>query len=159
MRHTGAYYIKEGFNSRQVIQAARDHLRGIKFDTIVATGVSGMIVAPVLAYSLRKNLLVVRKQNDGSHSGSLLEGFYGKRLLLVDDFMDSGKTVDRVFKQLFFGLSDVKLVGAYMYRALPVDLPNKVDPHKYGRFYPVEFFNGKDFLQESAQAFILRSIG
>lgn len=158
MQHTGTYYLKSGFDRPALISSATEYLRDVDFDTIVATGVSGLIAAPVLAHVMDKHLLVVRKKGDGSHSSHRLEGRYGSRALLVDDFMDTGATVDRVLDALFHGPVGLKFAGAYMYRALSEGYLHNPAVSKFGRFYSPEFFKDANFLRESSQAYILRSL-
>jgi adenine/guanine phosphoribosyltransferase-like PRPP-binding protein len=73
------------------------------FDSIVATGMSGMSVAPIVAFVLKKQLVVVRKTTDGTHSCDLVEKDHKKgirRYVIIDDFVSSGDTVNRVYRQL-----------------------------------------------------------
>lgn len=72
-----------------------------RFDTIVATGVSGMAVAFPLAVALRKRVAILRKRGDDSHSFN--DGDWqgrtdvrGRNCLWVDDFMCSGETQQRI---------------------------------------------------------------
>lgn len=78
---------------------------GVKYDTIVGRGSSGMLIVPVLARILRKKFLVVRKDEEvaSSHStGSRVLGDLGKRWIFVDDFCSSGKT----FRETRRGVED-----------------------------------------------------
>lgn len=105
MRHTRrartlrnhAEYFSRAFDQDQLVKDARRALAGTDFDTFVGTGLSGTIVAPVLAYALHKNFMIIRKDDDEStHSPSTSEGTLGKRWIFVDDFIGSGKTRERV---------------------------------------------------------------
>jgi hypothetical protein len=85
------------------------------------TGVSGTLVAPPLALALNKGMIVVRKE--GSHSKQKVEGLMGDglRYLIVDDFMESGETVERIIyeiKQRFHAkkFEEPTCVGIVMYR-------------------------------------------
>jgi adenine/guanine phosphoribosyltransferase-like PRPP-binding protein len=76
----------------------------MEFDTIVCTGVSGVLFASPLALLMGKNLVVVRKQRDASHSSNKIEANckpkeVGK-WLFVDDLVDSGATRTRVIKAI-----------------------------------------------------------
>lgn len=66
----------------------------IQFDTIVYTGISGALIAIPLAVSMEKKLCAVRKEN--SHSPYSLEGELGRRILIIDDQIDSGGTLRKI---------------------------------------------------------------
>lgn len=105
---------------RKVLAQARLHLDPQNYDTLVGTGLSGAILIPRLAGSLRKNWLMVRKPGDGSHSFSLAEGTLGSRWVFVDDLIDSGTTFDRVTDAVKDICESRKhkttFVGAYLYQ-------------------------------------------
>ena len=67
-------------------------LNAPEFDTFVVRGMSGAIAGGILARSLKKNLYVVRKENDGSHDSNRTFGIMGQRWLFLDDFVSSGRT-------------------------------------------------------------------
>lgn len=92
---------------RDTVRTLRPHADS--FDTIVAQGVSGLIVASPVALILKKELAVVRKDNDGSrqhrlHQGDkatvLSEKSLRKRVLFVDDCIASGRTQKRVLAKV-----------------------------------------------------------
>ena len=85
-------------NLTPMIEAIRKELHGVKYDTIVVTGSSGMLVGPVIARALRKKLLVVRKpeEYESSHSSAKLLGELGERWIFLDDFVSGGATFRRV---------------------------------------------------------------
>lgn len=90
---TRTAYMEEAHNSNRVIaKAARRCLGNVDFDTMVGTGLSGSLIIPRLAEMLKKNWLIVRKENDGTHSSRLAEGSLGERYIFVDDLIDSGAT-------------------------------------------------------------------
>lgn len=72
----------------------------VEYDTIVGSGLSGILVVPGLAKALKKEWGVVRKESElqggTSHAEQLYEGTMGRRWVLIDDFMCSGATVKRV---------------------------------------------------------------
>lgn len=84
------------FNQKALIALARTKLKGVKFDTFVARGVSGCIAAPVLARAMRKQFLIVRKDGDGSHSTCRVEGRLGSRWVMVDDLVCTGDTAKAI---------------------------------------------------------------
>ena len=95
---------------RDAVEDLRPHVG--EFDTLVAQGMSGVVVAAPLALLLKKKLSIVRKANDNSHQqyGELDEDERpacdyvigldsigpGKRVLFVDDFVGMGRTRRRV---------------------------------------------------------------
>ena len=75
----------------------------IEFDAFACTGVSGLAMASILADKLDKELIVVRKRSDDSHSVGNVEGpetTKKLRYLFVDDFVSSGKTFRSVLDAL-----------------------------------------------------------
>ena len=90
-------YMGEAFDDPDKITArVRNLLKGVKYDTLVGTGLSGTLVVPHVARALSKHWLVVRKPEDGTHSCHAAEGELGKRWVFLDDFVDTGATRDRV---------------------------------------------------------------
>ncbi len=84
----------------EIIQSFARMANEVNFDTLVVTGVSGLLVGPLLAHLYDKQLLVVRKPGDERHSNYEVEGFKGQRLVFVDDLIDAGKTAARVHNRL-----------------------------------------------------------
>lgn len=92
----GSSYIKpEVIMQREFIREARAALQSVDYDTLVGTGLSGSLAIPLLARFLRKRWMIIRKPQDGSHSGTH-EGQLGRRWLFVDDFISTGATRKRV---------------------------------------------------------------
>ena len=82
----------------EVVAAVRQ-CEGKKFDVIAVQGVSGMSLGFPLALRLGKDIIVVRKRSDISHSDpETITGVIvrGKRCLFVDDFVSCGNTRRRV---------------------------------------------------------------
>jgi adenine/guanine phosphoribosyltransferase-like PRPP-binding protein len=69
-----------------------------QFDSIAFSGMSGAIIAPLLANRLKKELILVRKKGDkdGDASGFTL----AKSYVIVDDFIDTGDTTRRIRHQI-----------------------------------------------------------
>lgn len=96
-----AGYMRHAHESpRSIARTAREHLEGVEFDTMVGTGLSGALVIPPLARTLKVHWLILRKPTDDSHSCMAGEGTLGSRWLFVDDLIDSGATQARVIKQV-----------------------------------------------------------
>lgn len=88
---------------KKVINALFEELKPFKrkFDTIVFTGSSGCMIGPALATKLDKQMLLVRKECDGSHSSYLCEGYYELvNYVIVDDLVCTGRTIERLVKQV-----------------------------------------------------------
>lgn len=65
----------------------------IPFDTIAYRGMSGCLIAPIVAVAMRKHMIMVRKTGDSTHSDRMVEGNKGaKRYVIVDDFVSTGET-------------------------------------------------------------------
>jgi adenine/guanine phosphoribosyltransferase-like PRPP-binding protein len=97
-------YFDTAFDKREkVIGKALAILKHCKddFDVIVCRGYSGMVIAPTLAFCLKKPLFVVRKDGEKSHSAKKYIGDLGKRYLMVDDFISSGQTYEEIMIALY----------------------------------------------------------
>lgn len=73
----------------------------VRFDAIAMRGVSGLTFGSTLAYRLRKNIIVIRKPADGTHSKQAVE--YRPDTLsciIVDDLISSGDTIRAMLKAL-----------------------------------------------------------
>jgi adenine/guanine phosphoribosyltransferase-like PRPP-binding protein len=69
------------------------------FDSIAFRGMSGAIVAPILALRLRKSLILVRKAESDHHSSFGVEGNQATlRYLIADDFVCLGDTARAIKK-------------------------------------------------------------
>lgn len=103
----------------RTVDAAIDALSKVDFDTIAVSGVSGLLLGPILAYKLGKNLAVVRKTDDSTHSYCTIEGQWGSKYVIIDDFIASGATVRYIRDKLDnrFGLDGefTQCVGFYGY--------------------------------------------
>lgn len=134
----GSGYIQAAFDKEEIkkIQQSfeyiiRDKIFG-DFDGIACRGTSGLVIAPMLSVMFDKKLLVVRKENDNSHSSSILEGHDDiNRYIVVDDFTASGRTIESIydgvtkgyirwnkvqpfFAGCFFWTNDEKFMGKWL---------------------------------------------
>ncbi len=132
MTHTHSSYLHKILNPEKLpatLAHICDGLKDVDFDTLVVTGVSGCLIAGAVANTLRKNILVVRKENDDSHAGTGVykcEGVLGDRWVFIDDLIFSGASLRRVrravaeFKDYYEKTQEVTLntveVGALEYR-------------------------------------------
>lgn len=95
------YFDRAVDETAEIVREAKLRLKGVQFDTFVATGLSGAVIAPVLARAMRKKFLVLRKPDDlSTHSSSRAVGRLGRRWIFVDDFVSSGTTKKRVMGQI-----------------------------------------------------------
>jgi adenine/guanine phosphoribosyltransferase-like PRPP-binding protein len=111
----GAGYLK-------MVPAAAKKLRAIQkthpFDAIAFTGTSGAGIAFPLSLLLKLPLIHVRKKNVKSHYSDTIEGtISSKRYLIVDDFIASGATVNRIISTIKKdkNLKKAKAVGIFLY--------------------------------------------
>jgi hypothetical protein len=88
----------------------------LQFDAIAFTGVSGALIAPIVAFQMGVDLIVVRKDIEGSHSKSLVEGAWqASKILIIDDFVATGDTVMRIANMLREHRPLASVVGVYEY--------------------------------------------
>lgn len=94
-------------------------LSAIDFDTIVCIGVSGALIAPVVAYQMRKALFILRKPGEATHQGKVYFGVLQARWVFLDDLTQSGATYASVKRRVAaIARSNHHLtqhVGAYFY--------------------------------------------
>jgi orotate phosphoribosyltransferase-like protein len=103
----------------ELIATAKSKTDDVLFDTLIGTGVSGSIIVPLLAKELGCFWAIVRKPNDGSHSGCDIEGDLGERWIFVDDLVNTGATVERTRSQIAGWTErfnwETEYGGAYLY--------------------------------------------
>lgn len=121
MRHRTDYrnasYLDSVMEDRNsTIRKALITLKGRHFDSIAFRGLSGSLIAPILAYELGKTLLAVRKRKREGHSDRTVEGDYGaRRYIIVDDFIQSGKTINTIIEAVHdFTDGEALCVGLYL---------------------------------------------
>lgn len=110
---------------KKVIRKAMKFLKTHKdsFDVIAVTGSSGLLVGPVLADKLGKELILVRKPTENSHSSAQIE-FTNKlydthkdkkiRYFIIDDLVASGETVMNIVDAMDKS-GAFELTGLYCY--------------------------------------------
>lgn len=109
-------YYKDVFNKKikQCYNILKEFGKKNKFDTILFTGNSGAAFAYPLSLSLKKHLLCLRKGR--SHFGTGFEGnFDVKKYIIVDDFVESGNTVDRLLTKTSKTFKLSNCVGILLY--------------------------------------------
>lgn len=127
--YRGAHYIRPAYDikkRRAILKMLRAMIKksGIEFDTVVCRGISGCLIVPTLADSLRKPFLLVRKKGDGNHSGFLFEGHAGvQKFIIVDDLIDTGSTIRAILSAMKdgnskdTGMPHAQCVGIYLYNS------------------------------------------
>lgn len=100
MSFTDGGYFGEAFKDVDSLYAnAERTLKGleIEFDSMAAIGLSGHMVLPILARYFNVPFFALRKPGTYTHDdygiGQFGRGTIGKRWILVDDFICTGKTV------------------------------------------------------------------
>lgn len=91
----------------------------LNFTHIACSGASGLMAATLLAEQLNKPIIYIRQPGTRTH-GSPIE-FGGKqsikniRILIIDDFMDTGTTIKRIVNKIIKYYPSLKFVGVYFY--------------------------------------------
>src|ERR1700676_3614538 len=85
-------YLGEVFNPKKLkafLKLAVPLVKKYDFQSFAFRGISGALIAPLLAHKTEKTLIVVRKPkpDESSHSGYPVEGdLNAQRYIIVDDF-------------------------------------------------------------------------
>lgn len=79
------------------LRVLRPHSK--EFDAIAFRGFSGSMLGPILAFALKKKMIIVRKEKEPSH-GSSIEGARCNRYIIVDDFIAGGMTVRTIISKI-----------------------------------------------------------
>lgn len=113
-------YLKKMFDkqrTKEFLKLAKPLLKKYDFQAIAFCGVSGALVAPLLAYKINKTLIVVRKiARESSHSMFAVEGdLNAKRYLIVDDFISTGYTVRDIVEKVSIVAPSAKCIGCIQY--------------------------------------------
>jgi len=119
-KYTHGGYLAKALERDQIDEAVDDcvrELKGKRFDTLVFRGVSGMLVGPIVAHLMHKEVIVIRKQTqDYSHSARSAEGHVAaKRYIILDDFISSGNTCRTIIKEVHGFAPDAQLAGGVFY--------------------------------------------
>ena len=130
-----SYLVNAMFDHEENQKEAINNLKDLEFDTIVVTGVSGLVFGVPLAQRMNKHIAIVRKDKDGTHSHKSIEATVTRndfgRWLFVDDLIDTGKTEKRV-KAKIKEHTDGKAiyVGAYLFEDHNIRVEPKLRPKK-----------------------------
>lgn len=96
-------YLKNAMDSKQLPTLIRQlkkniHESGVEFNAIAFRGMSGALVAPLLALRMKKGLIVCRKSSEQAHAGPVEGHLQGGGYIIVDDFKASGRTICSIDK-------------------------------------------------------------
>ncbi len=118
-------YARHGLDLVKDFTAAVD---GVEYDTIVVTGLSGVLWGARVAEYLGRNLMIIRKPSDVHHSDFDAEGYLGKRWIFADDFVSAGDTLFRVWKYMHDYHPEAEFLGLFEYAVYGDGqwIPNKV---------------------------------
>lgn len=113
--------------AKECIEAVKE--AGVEYDAIAFRGMSGALIAPIMAALEGKNLLMVRKDTEGSHADEMVEGELDpQRYIIVDDFIHSGRTMRLTRYEVEELTADNVLVGVITYlREEKFHLPEEID--------------------------------
>lgn len=116
---TGSYFDKALTHTNgELVETMRHALRGVEYDTIVGTGLSGTIFTARVAPGLHKKFAIVRKEDDRStHSCRRVEGQIGNRYVFADDFVSGGTTMRQVLTVMREKHPQAQFVGVYQYES------------------------------------------
>lgn len=115
------YYLDPQMLKKRLALAC-EVLEAFEFDTIAFRGMSGAFLGPSIATVLDKQMILVRKADDDSHSLYQTEGYKDvNRYIIVDDFVSSGSTKKAIIDAVtifapdsnFLGLLDVNNISRY----------------------------------------------
>lgn len=117
--HDHSAYIREGLNlTKHVVRELVAFCRSNNVEAIACSGVSGLLVAPIIALELQVPLIVVRKTGESSHAG-------GRKVectaaftdyLIIDDFVGNGDTVSYIQKRIRETDKHATCIGVVQYK-------------------------------------------
>lgn len=113
----GCEYLVRAFDDiGGIVQKVKEIKWLFEVDTFVGRGLSGALVVPHVARACGKQWAIVRKNDDGSHSSSTIEGDIGNKWLFVDDLVCTGSTFKSTFDEIKLLASWSRCRGLYLYR-------------------------------------------
>jgi hypothetical protein len=91
----------------------------VEFDSIAFRGMSGALIAPIVAFKMKKDLILVRKK-ESSHSNHAVEGNKAtRRYIIIDDFVGGGTTLDTIVSTINNDVNfrEARPVAIFLYRS------------------------------------------
>ena len=96
--------------------------KDIPFDYVCLTGISGAAIGFPVCVRMGYNPLFIRKSQDKTHSSFMIEGYVEKlkeneniKYVIIDDLIDSGKTINRIIKTMKNAFNHSECVGIFLY--------------------------------------------
>jgi adenine/guanine phosphoribosyltransferase-like PRPP-binding protein len=109
-------------DNKKIIRNCIAVLSHLDFDTIAFRGLSGALLAPVIAMKMGKELIAVRK-GEKCHSYRMLEGNTAvERYVIVDDFVSCGDTVRAILDEVYAVAPEAKCIGVLEANHLRTDV-------------------------------------
>jgi orotate phosphoribosyltransferase len=115
-------YLESLFDKKEYTEVVNKAVKQLKelrkkhpFESIAFRGMSGAMIVPAIAHKLGVKMLMVRKE-DGSHAWHKVEGDPVKQYIIIDDFIETGDTINEIIKQIKNNVArDIQCVGVYLY--------------------------------------------
>lgn len=125
----GIYYLDDALHAthrKAIISRVVSQLKNVEFDAIAFRGLSGALVAPIIAEKMGKHLVGVRISTTYTHSDNrdveVSSGLGGDfRFVIVDDLIDSGRTVRSIIDKIHGEHPDAKCVAIVTYHRYVAD--------------------------------------
>jgi adenine/guanine phosphoribosyltransferase-like PRPP-binding protein len=104
-------------DAREKLALIQRSLKGIKFEAFAVSGLSGIVLASVLAHRMRKALVIVRKEETPSpNSYNKIEGPDDlTSFVVLDDLISSGGTLRRIVEGVAIRYPHAKGAGVFLY--------------------------------------------
>ena len=100
---------------RQISEDLPVFMKAVNADTVVVSGSSGLSVAFALRMLVDIPIIMLRKSGEGAHSGKWSamsdREITTRRYVILDDFTESGETVNRIVQDM----KDADLAGLFFY--------------------------------------------
>lgn len=127
----------EGMRAKvsRVVQKLKHYTN--EFDAIAFRGISGALIAPAVALSLGKDVIVVRK-DESRHSTLRVEGVRCERYIIVDDFVENGDTISAIRNRISVSDCKSRLVGVVLYNHPQL---KQSDLKKFADMYKAWFYS------------------
>jgi adenine/guanine phosphoribosyltransferase-like PRPP-binding protein len=123
-------------------------LKTKEFDTIAFRGLSGALIAPIVAMRMGKSLMAVRK-GEQCHSHHQVEGNAAtKRYVIIDDFISLGCTVHAILNEVLVFAPEAKCIGVVQAYYLAPD--TDIDRNDYGTVFVTSIV--KQWMEEKKQS-------
>lgn len=116
-----SYHVYGSFDKakrKTIVSRVVKELRDVDFDAFAVRGVSGLIMAPIVAYLLDKHVIVVRKPKteEYSHASQLVEvPITEGKYIVFDDFTGSGATAREIMERVRLACPKMECVGGYVW--------------------------------------------